>query len=151
MANWCDNLLYVTGSKKSLQKFLEACGEEFNLNALVPVPADITNSRVSQWCVENWGTKCDVGDSVTYVSNTFEMIEIRFTTAWSPPLAWVGKVSRYFPDLQFCIKYFEPGFGLAGEYHYKNGNEIAIPVEANTSEYIEFIRDNFDAGYELVA
>jgi len=84
MPNWCENELYVEGSKEELEKFVEqAKGEKvLDFNKFIPYPQkfaeadkkarkwekknpkswenrpkDGYNSGGYEWCIKNWGTK----------------------------------------------------------------------------------------------
>ena len=115
--------------------------KEFCMNALVPVPDDIRrfpfDCRQSKkireelgeppdlggyrWQVHNWGSKWDVDAEVT--ANT-DYIFITFSSAWSPPISFVQKVSEDYPKLSFQIEFSEPGADFAGMERYEGGERI---------------------------
>jgi hypothetical protein len=72
------------------------------------------------WCVNNWGTKWDIGSdngevhglNPTIVDNEATM---SFDSAWSPPIGLYEELDR----LGFMVDatYFEPGMGYCGIWH----------------------------------
>lgn len=115
---------------------------EFCMNALYPVPDDIRRfpfdcnqaQRVReelgeppasggyQWQVDNWGTKWDVdADVTTHPDHIF----VTFESAWSPPSAFVQKISEDYPELSFQIEFSEPGANYAGMERYERGECVA--------------------------
>jgi hypothetical protein len=68
------------------------------------------------WRVQNWGTKWEPSDVVIY-TQTKNILEISFETAWSPPIEWLEKVHQDFPDLIFDLEYEESGMGFGGHAH----------------------------------
>jgi hypothetical protein len=72
------------------------------------------------WCVNNWGTKWDIGSddgevrglNPTIVDNEATM---GFDSAWSPPIGLYEELDR----LGFMVDatYFEPGMGYCGIWH----------------------------------
>jgi hypothetical protein len=72
------------------------------------------------WCVENWGTKWDL--SVSDIDISPSNITICSSTAWSPCLNGVTKISEDYPLLHFRIDYSEPGMGFQGYAEIENGD-----------------------------
>ena len=67
------------------------------------------------WCVNNWGTKWDIGDvGIDYQDS--EILELEFETAWSPPEGIMEKLREKYPELSFQCFYDEPGMESAGYY-----------------------------------
>jgi hypothetical protein len=72
------------------------------------------------WCINNWGTKWDIGSddgevrglNPTIVDNEATM---SFDSAWSPPIGLYEELDR----LGFMVDatYFEPGMGYCGIWH----------------------------------
>ena len=46
----------------------------------------------------------------------YEILEITFNTAWSPPEGVIAKLREKFPDVTFQCFYDEPGCEIAGYY-----------------------------------
>lgn len=74
------------------------------------------------WSVANWSTKWDACESdIEEFSNEF--LAINFETAWAPPEGWFRKICTDYPNLQFELKYDEPGMGFFGRMRSTgNGN-----------------------------
>ena len=94
----------------------------------VPVPEDVLKKEYSMegynWCVNNWGTKWDLGDEGMTVEEDGKVLIYRFTTAWSPPIPVVIAMSEQFPRLRFSIRFREDGMGFKGIESYKGGMRI---------------------------
>ena len=77
--------------------------------------SDGTNdSRWYDWNIANWDTKWDIAGSVDIEEQDPEVVEINFSTAWSPPEAICNKLREMFPDLSFSWFFDEPGMETAG-------------------------------------
>ena len=119
----------------------------FTFNALVPMPEEILevgctsphrNGHITEemldeaylgpiqtWFSENWGT--DQRDAVDPRIEILEgQAEIKFDTAWTPPLEWLTRVSQIFSDLLFEIRYHEYGKGYVGQRRIKGGKHLAV-------------------------
>jgi len=69
------------------------------------------------WQNSNWGTKWVENHSEPEQSQnkTTTTLTYGFTSAWSPPVAWLFKIAPQFPNLHFELQYEEPGCGFKGE------------------------------------
>jgi hypothetical protein len=95
----------------------------------LPVPKDEQGGLITDesnpdywynWCVNNWGTKWDIGSdngevrglNPTIVDNEATM---SFDSAWSPPIGLYEELDR----LGFMVDatYFEPGMCFCGIWH----------------------------------
>lgn len=107
MANWCKNeieLIKKHSNEEEYNKILKAiCDKEF-LEFFVPEPKDLKNSLdkddmedLCSWTEENWGTNQDI-ISFELVENYFLRnvihIELKFETAWTPPLKVYEEMTR---------------------------------------------------------
>ena len=144
MPNWCDNRLSVsTWSKvedkdkaiKQIEEFrdkarlIEEDGTEassLSMNNLYPMPKELEGTKEPSdepnwydWRVEHWGTKWDI-DAYLEDYDT-EYLQYSFQSAWSPPTAFLEKVSKDFPLLRFVLKYEEEGCGFLGRAIAKDG------------------------------
>ena len=78
-------------------------------------PDGKNDDRWYMWCVNNWGTKWDVGDvDIEYEDS--EILSLEFDTAWSPPEGIMEKLREKYPELSFQCFYDEPGMECAGYY-----------------------------------
>ena len=77
-------------------------------------PDGKNDDRWYHWCIENWGTKWDVSElDIEYDE---EVLELTFSTAWSPPEGIMQELKDKYPDLGFSCFYDEPGMEIAGYY-----------------------------------
>jgi hypothetical protein len=97
------------------------------------------------WSTVNWGTKWDVSFTLGVCrddNQTIENIELRFNSAWGPPLAPMKILAtRYGVELRH--DYVEPGMGFAGRLTVtSDGNaelqEIEFPDEIALVQNNEF-------------
>lgn len=140
MPNWCANTLTITHEDPAMiVRAKDAFAEGNFLNEFVPVPKDLqivagtvsdpveqakleaqTKVNIEQhgygnwydFCVNEWGTKWDVGDGQGINSWTDTDLVVYFDSAWSPPIAGYEKLL----DLGFTVyaTYYEPGSAFAG-------------------------------------
>lgn len=134
-----------------IKEYLEAESHvEFSFAGIVPPPKSLGNN-FTNWTRENWGTKWDINQNaiplidfdeiddetldpddpeypsilasgkVGEATNEISFFHIEFDTAWSPPEYWLVKASAQYPDLQFELKYCEPGNNIAGKFFAKDG------------------------------
>ena len=77
-------------------------------------PDGKNDDRWYHWCIENWGTKWELSElDIEYDE---EMLELTFSTAWSPPAGSMQELKNKYPDLGFTCFYDEPGMEVAGYY-----------------------------------
>ena len=162
MPNWCDNTITLKHSDPTMIKRAHDALErgEF-LNEFHPVPPDlkIVAGRVGDdedaeqqalvlqenanrakygytnwydWCVNEWGTKWDVGDEGSAALNEDGSLTASFDSAWAPPI----EAYRVLEDLGFEIKayYFEGGMMFAGIY--EDGDDDYYEIGGMNSEQI---------------
>lgn len=167
MPNWCNNTVEIYHEDPvMLERVRKGFNSGALLNEFIPVPEDlqITAGRLgdpvenakliekeesnrlkygySNWydfCVNEWGTKWDIGGDGAEAQDIPEGLMLTFDSAWSPPLAAYEKLM----DLGFRIRamYHECGMCFAGiwdngdddyyEYSDMNSEEVAdtLPTE----------------------
>ena len=77
-------------------------------------PDGKNDDRWYYWCIDNWGTKGELSElDIEYDE---EMLELTFSTAWSPPEGVMNRLKEKYPDLSFTCFYDEPGMEIAGYY-----------------------------------
>ena len=156
MANWCENILVVEGAPEEIVAFDKAfkgtslwetqvcecqkTGEKkYCLNALFTVPEDILKQgNALSWAVSNWGTR-EIGDMTSIIVEE-RFAEYCFDTAWMPPLAWVEKTAKEWPNLELVLTYCEVGSAFAGRYSVKG--EVA-EHETENGDYRGFVKEHF--------
>jgi len=132
-------------------EFVHAYKEGKVCEHYLPVPKNEDGAVFAgwyMWCVENWGTKWDIGSdnnevhglNPTIVDNEASMT---FDSAWSPPIGLYEKLH----ELGFSVEatYFEPGMAFCGlwqdgeddytEYHSKDMIPKRIWEDYNLDEF----------------
>ena len=111
------------------------------------------------WCVNEWGTKWDVGGDGYEAQDIPNGLLMSFDSAWAPPVQFYGRLE----DLGFTVRamYHEGGMAFAGIYedgvddYYEYGGmsakEIAaeLPVELDeafviSEQVAEYEQENQD-------
>jgi hypothetical protein len=152
MPNWCSNNLILTHKDPAMiERARDALERGEFLSEFCPIPRElgdaIANGDVnpelvekygySNWydyCVNEWGTKWDVGEQgATDVHDDGTMLHTFFDSAWSPPVVAYDKLV----DMGFGVEamYYEGGMGYAGMYG-ENGDE-EINLEGLTADDVE--------------
>ena len=161
MPNWCNNTVEITHADPAmLERVRKGFSEGALLNEFIPVPeslkitagflgdgeeqkkleeATARNIEVHgygnwyDYCVNEWGTKWDIGGDDGMITETENGLILSFDSAWSPPVNAYEKLMA----LGFSIRayYYEPGMGFAGiwdegddqffEYGGLNSEQIA--------------------------
>lgn len=145
MPNWCLNKLTVQHDDPSMiQRFIKAYNAGKTCNEFIPVPEGYyENGQWYDWCVDNWGTKWDVGaDEGTEKEEQYGLkgtvvgnqVCCSFDSAWSPPIPLYDKLI----ELGYKVEatYFEPGMSYCGIYEdghdtyvdYRSKREIPMAV-----------------------
>ena len=150
MPNWCLNKLTVEHDDPAmLDRFVQAYNAGTVCNEFIPMPADIGDGWF-EWCVDNWGTKWDIGADVgtereeyhglkaTVVGN---QANCSFDSAWSPPMGLYEKLV----ELGYNVKasYFEPGMAFCGIYD--NGVDNFVDYQSKDMIPVAIWND-FDCG-----
>ena len=138
MPNWCNNTVTLEHEDPAMIARAKAAFLDGRLlDEFIPVPADLQivagsvplaeeaehkakeeanreTHGYSNWydfCVNEWGTKWDVGADGTY--NDIEGgIILGFESAWSPPITAYEKLLE--KGFKIRAMYFEPGMAFAG-------------------------------------
>ena len=167
MPNWCNNTVEIYHEDPvMLERVRKGFNAGALLNEFIPVPEElqitagrlgdpVENAKIiaaeesnrakygySNWydfCVNEWGTKWDIGGDGAEALDIDGGLSFSFDSAWSPPLAAYEKLM----DLGFRIRamYHECGMCFAGiwdngdddyyEYSDMNSQEVAdtLPTE----------------------
>jgi hypothetical protein len=123
MPNWCLNKITIAHDDPAMvDRFEQAYNAGKTCNEFIPMPEDIGDGWYD-WCVNNWGTKWDVGaDTGTEKEERYGLKATRvgnqlsasFDSAWAPPIPLYDKLT----ELEFKVRasYFEPGMCFCGIY-----------------------------------
>lgn len=165
MPNWCDNYVEISGKDKaSIDRVVTAFEAGTLCAEFVPIPEALRDTTspnrdeasaeklieetgYSDWysfCVNEWGTKWDVGsedrscDGVGRDSDTY--VTLSFQSAWSPPIGLYEKLE----ELGYSVRayYYEPGMAYAGIF--ENGFCEDYSLEGTSEEVKEEIPESLD-------
>lgn len=148
MPNWCKNCLIVKGQKEEVQEFINKAegiihyeGDELKeepvksplvFSNFYPIPKELLE-RASHdnawylWAMENWGCKWDpahVELEITTLDENLGIATYHFFTPWSPPLAFVRKISQDMPELDFLLTYSDCSVGFYGTLNIIEGKVV---------------------------
>jgi hypothetical protein len=160
MPNWCANNLTIEHEDRAkVMEFVHAYKQGKVCDHYLPVPRDGNREFITDtnhpdywytWCVNNWGTKWDIGSDNNEVHGLHPTVvgnqaTMTFDSAWSPPIGLYEKLV----ELGFKVEatYFEPGMAYCGlfqdgeddytEYTHKDMIPKRIWDEYNLSEFFE--------------
>jgi hypothetical protein len=172
MPNWCNNYLVLEhDDPEMITRARKAFNEGKLLNEFAPVPQalQIVAGRVGaddepeqiklheqtmhnlstygyanwyDWCVNEWGTKWDVGGEGDQSSQDSPTdVRMNFDSAWAPPIAAMEK----FQDLGFKVKliYWESGMCFCGIFD-ENGDDYLDYTDMTADEVDAAINDEVD-------
>ena len=173
MPNWCNNTLELQHEDPAMiERAKTAFAEGKFLAEFCPVPESlhIVSGRVGSdedaeqkaleeatarniathgygnwydYCVNEWGTKWDVGgdDYNEPQQDSPNRITMSFDSAWAPPTAAMDK----FMDLGFSVRlyYYEPGMCFAGIYD-ENGDDYYDLSNMTSEQVAEDIPSELD-------
>ena len=175
MPNWCSNTLTITHPDPDMiQRAVKAFAEGKFLNEFVPVPdslhivAGSMGDPVEQdkleedtarnleahgygnwydFCVNEWGTKWDVGDEDSINEITENSLTVYFDSAWAPPCGAYEKIS----DLGFDVKamYYEPGMCFAGIWTTQGGDDYYEYSNMSVEEIVATLPKELDEAFDI--
>ena len=180
MPNWCNNYVELQHEDATMiSRAAAALGRGELLNEFIPVPADlkidagnvgekgspeqvahelkveqnIAKYGYSDWyafCVNEWGTKWDLGGENTSatVDESGKSLKVSFDSAWSPPIGAYQKLE----ELGFTVNayYYEPGMGFAGTYSDGFDNEYNFS-DMTSEEVADTIPGDLDEMFNISA
>ena len=171
MPNWCSNqVTFRHDDSKMISRAKKAFLEGKLLEEFIPVPEDLKDSETTtnygdsekqaeadklreqcrklhgyqswyDFCVNEWGTKWDVGDPYGIFAESEHELSLTFESAWSPPVTAYDKML----DLGFEIVafYYEPGVAFVGKYD--NGYDDFYEYSGENSQSVrEAIGEELD-------
>lgn len=165
MPNWCNNFVEISHADKAAVDRVEAAFNEGRLcDEFIPIPAELRETTSpnrddpkvvealvekygsADWydfCVNNWGTKWDVGGNADYEgvgrdSETY--ITLSFDSAWAPPVGLYEALEA--EGYSVRAYYYEGGMAFAGIY--ENGYDECYSLEGSSEEVKEQIPESLD-------
>jgi len=176
MPNWCNNTVTLEHSDPAMLARAKAAFLDGKfLNEFIPVPEDlhivagsvgaqgspeqialeaqekanVEKHGYKNWwdyCVNEWGTKWDVGGDDGYVQDLNGGLMLTFDSAWAPPTNAYEKLM----DMGFRIHatYFEGGMMFAGDWD--NGEDDYYELgNMSSAEIIEALPEHLDEAYGI--
>jgi hypothetical protein len=152
MPNWCSNNLILTHEDPAMiKRAYDALERGEFLSEFCPIPRELGDAIAdgsvnpalvekygySNWydyCVNEWGTKWDVGEQgASDIHPDGKMLHTFFDSAWSPPVVAYEKLM----ELGFGVEamYYEGGMGYAGTFGEYGDEEINL--EGLTADDVE--------------
>lgn len=135
MPNWCSNSLTVSINPDSKDKrvtselkafyhenkgSVDGDRQDLTFNAGVPVPNNLNSEQSYDFRVREWGTKWEANE--IHFEDQGDLLVYNFETAWAPPIAWLEKISKFYPNLILRMEFEEPGMGIYGGVEAKDGD-----------------------------
>jgi hypothetical protein len=120
MPNWCSCEVEIKGDREAIDKLLLNAKKDdkvFSLEKLFPMPD--TETDWYNWNINNWGTKWDLSD--VRIDDNGESVDLKFESAWSPPINAFEKISIDYPNIHFKMTYVEEGNDFFGINEFENG------------------------------
>lgn len=147
MPNWCSNVVrFVHKDPAAIRRVAKAFNDNRLMQEFYPCPQDLMDTTAGghgtddmqanlefkekvnlqlygyanwyDWCVNEWGTKWDVGASdggqVDVPEDGATEITLNFESAWSPPIGFY----KIMETIGFTVEamYYEPGMGYCGSF-----------------------------------
>lgn len=111
---------------------------------------DATNDYY--WCLNNWGTKWNVGGECVLVETTDESMHLSFATAWEPPKEWFQSLLNAVEAMDdnnasIVMNYAEGGCFFGGQVGI-DAEGFTFDTEYTDAEIIEFLNLDDDEDFE---
>jgi len=173
MPNWCDNTLELRHEDPAMIKRAKDAFEAGRLlDEFIPVPQQLKDTRAGfygkdtyeqelleatealnvKWfnhknwwdfCVQEWGTKWDVGRDGYINTEDPNFLSLSFQSAWSPPIDAYAKLL----DMGFEVYalYYESGIGFCG--CFDQGIDDCYSIDGNSKWVVDCIPDYIDEAF----
>lgn len=102
-----------------------------------PITPDESDSLIDKygtnnwfdWCVSEWGSKWGAYDIYLFEEDDTKdgekIIVLGFTSAWSPPIHLIERISENYQELHFRLDYYEGGCFFCGTHEVKKGRVLS--------------------------
>lgn len=177
MPNWCCNTLTLKHEDPAMiDRAVKAYEAGRLLEEFVPVPKELTETIAGSvgdpveqelleartaanlkkygygnwydFCVNEWGTKWDVGDEHTIVHRDDHMVSFNFDSAWAPPTTAYAKMQELGFDVD--AMYYEPGMAFAGIFD-EFGDDCYQYDNMTSQEVRDALPEALDQAFEISA
>ena len=140
MPNWCNNNLRLEHTDPAMiQRFVAAFKKGEAMQEFLPCPQELRDSPAPfrgddadaliekygasdwyNWCVNNWGTKWDIGGDDFLIDEVdTNTVRVSFDSAWAPPVNFYEHLAAIGFNLE--AMYYEPGMAFAGTVTSSDG------------------------------
>lgn len=128
MPNWCDNIVFLKhDDPKMLRRALAAYRRGKFSQAFLPMPAGyLKGQKWVHWRACHWGTKWDFGEGEygRPPATRDDGVELRFDTAWGPPLPVYLELVRLGYGVDAA--YYEPNTDSCGRVNGRTYTAVGI-------------------------
>ena len=101
------------------------------------------------WCVNNWGSKWDIGGDDEYLIDEVDTntVRVSFDSAWAPPIAFY----EHLASIGFNVEamYYEPGMCFAGTVTSSDGEIFDDYYEYSDLESLDDIPEEILEEWDL--
>mgnify|MGYP001161060330 CR=1 FL=1 len=119
-AEFYSNNLINHADSKHIRDYLLKRGISEEVYKKLGVPKEDWVTSGYEWENSNWG--CKWGGSEAELTEREEgMLGYTFSTPWGPPMGFMEKVIKDYPELCFELEYEEPGMAFAGKTEWSGG------------------------------
>lgn len=145
------NYLCLEGKKQILNKILPE-QNIFSFGSLVSPPPNNScprmslNDPLSNWFVDNWGTKWDAINPIVETHKRNKIVLI-FYTAWTLPDKWLEHIFSMFPELKFNLVWADEDFPSSGYICTKNNSVESAQFNHDDPKAREFVKMHFPDFY----
>lgn len=122
MPNWCDNVLKISKEGCDLAYIAERLESEGLFQQFIPVPKDLSDHAITDYCYNNWGVKWEANISSWDIDHSAQTLTISFMTPWSAPNFWLQWMVAN--GYQVSGAFWESGMLMGGVYHTDGSNLI---------------------------
>jgi hypothetical protein len=177
MPNWCENSVTFThADTAAIKRVADAFKTGEFMSQFFPCPRELTETTSGsfgdpdeqkalllkqaanelkygvptwyEWCINNWGTKWDVGSEhfePTYTEGDTS-ITVSFDSAWGPPLEFYSKMTD---ELGYSVKayYYESGMAFCGIWN--DGEDETFKIPATSDEVADKIPAAIDEMFNI--
>jgi hypothetical protein len=166
MPNWCDNWCQLSHDDPAMVARAHAALSRCKLlSEFIPVPQALTDTAAlvsdtpsdaqranllvygfkdwSDFCLANWGTLKELFEGVATLSEDGRVMQARFDSAWSPPLAAYERLERVH-GFRVTAYFSEPAMEICGVRERGITRHIDVSKAASADELAALLPPEMD-------
>lgn len=145
MANHCDNILRITGPERLVKIAYDKATKEMEEGKESLLFDWLVGKQDSDDVYQPWGTKWISIDGVAPIEDDGDskVVQIEFTSAWSPPVDGYYLIEKVHPDLHIEATWNEYGQQFCGRFTTEGGTDDYEYGDGEISGIPEDIREMF--------